>query len=89
MTYNNYNELQRMYNNGIIKLAEANKLLKDLTWILDYYIRNDQKDMINYVSEKRIKCFNEICEWENFLKSTKEKMGKLKPNEIQIIEFDK
>ena len=89
MTYNNYSELQQMYTNGTIKLAEVNKLLKDLTWILDYYIRNDQKDMINYVSEKRIKCFNEICEWENLLKATKEKMGKLKPNEIQIIEFDK
>lgn len=89
MTYNNYSELQRMYNNGMIKLDEANKLLKDLTGILNYYITNDQKDMISYVSERRVKCFNEICEWKNFLKETKEKMGKLKPNDIQIIEFDK
>lgn len=89
MEYNKLNELQNMYNNGIKELIKLKETQNTLDWLLNYHIRNNQEDMINFVREKKIKVENEIYEWEELLKKVKIKLEIEKPNEIQIIEFNK
>lgn len=89
MEYNKLNELQNMYNNGIKELTKLKETQDTLDWLLNYHIRNNQEDMINFVREKKIKVENEIYEWEELLKKVKIKLEIEKPNEIQIIEFNK